>query len=388
MAKLRTGVLALENGAVFRGLPFGHETTVVGEAVFNTSMTGYQEVLTDPSYYAQIVTMTSPQIGNYGINPEDQESAWPKVAGFVVRELSPIPSNWRSRQSLEDYLKEYKIPGLQEIDTRAVTKLLRVSGAMKSCLSTEDISDEEAIERARAWSGLLGIDYVKEVTCKTPYQWDPDGSNSLPFTVEGTKLNPIPRPEKTFRVAAFDLGAKYSIFRRLQNHGFEVFVLPANASPEQVREIQPDGIFLSNGPGDPSAIREIHKNVANLIEDYPTFGICLGHQVVTHAIGAETFKLKFGHRGGNQPVKNLETDKVSITSQNHGFATEAKSVEKRGAIVTEINLNDKTVEGLRHKSLPVFTVQYHPEAAPGPNDADPLFTDFYKLIESRKEGKI
>jgi carbamoyl-phosphate synthase small subunit len=388
MATLKTGVLALENGAVFRGLPFGYATTVVGEAVFNTSMTGYQEVLTDPSYYSQIVTMTSPQIGNYGINPEDQESDGPKVAGFIVRELSPVASSWRSRQSLDSYLQENKIPGLQEIDTRAVTKMLRVGGAMKACLSTEEISDQEAIQRARDWSGLLGIDYVKEVTCKEPYQWDPDGSHSRPFTVEGTNLNPIPRPSKTFRVAAFDFGAKHSIFRKLQNHGFEVFVIPANAPPEQVRELNPDGIFLSNGPGDPSAIRQIHRNVANLIETYPTFGICLGHQVVTHALGAETFKLKFGHRGGNQPVKNLETGKVSITSQNHGFAADSQSVEKRGAVVTEINLNDNTVEGLRHRSLPVFTVQYHPEAAPGPNDADPLFHDFYRLIENRKAGKI
>lgn len=388
MAHLRTGVLALENGVVFRGLPFGHETTVVGEAVFNTSMTGYQEVLTDPSYYAQIVTMTSPQIGNYGVNPEDQESDAPKVAGYVVRELSPVTSNWRSRQSLEDYLKAYKIPGLQEVDTRAVTKMLRVSGAMKSCLSTEQISDEEAIRLAREWSGLLGVNYVKDVTCKEHYHWDPDGSHSGSFSVPGTNLVSIPRPEKTYRVAAFDLGAKHSIFRKLRNHGFDVFVVPADASPEQVRELEPDGIFLSNGPGDPSAIRQIHKNVASLIENYPTFGICLGHQVVAHAIGADTFKLKFGHRGGNQPVKNLETGKVSITSQNHGFATDSKSVENRGALVTEINLNDQTVEGLRHKELPVFTVQYHPEAAPGPNDADPLFFDFHKLIAKRKEGKI
>lgn len=388
MANLRTGVLALENGVVFRGLPFGHETTVVGEAVFNTSMTGYQEVLTDPSYFAQIVTMTAPQIGNYGINPDDQESDAPKVAGFVVRELSPIASNWRSRQTLDEYLKQYKIPGLQEIDTRAVTKMLRVRGAMKACLSTEDISDDEAVERARQWTGLLGVDFVKEVTCKEPYEWDPDNTHSKPFTVEGTHLSKLPDQEKRFRVAAFDLGAKYSIFRKLKNHGFDVFVLPADATPEQVEEIKPDGIFLSNGPGDPSAIRKIHQNIAKLIEKHPTFGICLGHQVVAHALGAETFKLKFGHRGGNQPVKNLETGKVSITSQNHGFATDAKSVEKRGAVVTEINLNDQTVEGLRHKTLPVFTVQYHPEAAPGPNDADPLFLDFYKMIEKRKAGKI
>lgn len=388
MANLRTGVLAFENGTVFRGLPFGHGTTVVGEAVFNTSMTGYQEVLTDPSYYAQIVTMTSPQIGNYGVTPEDQESDGPKVAGFVVRELSPIRSSWRSRQNLDDYLKASGIPGIQGVDTRAITKMLRVGGALKSCLSTEEIGDEEAVARAREWTGLLGIDYVKEVTCKEPYQWDPEGDNSRPFTVEGTHLNPIVRPEKTYRIAAFDLGAKQSIFRKLRHHGFEVFVVPANAAAEQVRELEPDGIFLSNGPGDPSAIGEIHKNVAALIEEYPTFGICLGHQVVTHAIGAQTFKLKFGHRGGNQPVKNLETGVVSITSQNHGFAADEKSVENRGAIVTEVNLNDGTVEGLRHKTLPVFTVQYHPEAAPGPNDADPLFVDFHKLIGARKAGKI
>jgi carbamoyl-phosphate synthase small subunit len=388
MAQIRTGVLALENGAVFRGLSFGHETTVVGEAVFNTSMTGYQEVLTDPSYFAQIVTMTAPQIGNYGINPEDNESDSPKVAGFVIRELSPVTSNWRSRQSLEDYLKQYNIPGLQEVDTRAVTKMLRVSGAMKACLSTEEISDEEAVRRAREWSGLIGVDYVKDVTCKSPYHWDPDGTLSTPFAVAGTNLNVLTRPEKTFRVAAFDFGAKHSIFRKLHNHGFDVMVVPADASPEQIRELNPDGLFLSNGPGDPSALHKIHRNVAELIEAYPTFGICLGHQIVTHAIGAETFKLKFGHRGGNQPVKNLENGKVSITSQNHGFAADQKSVENRGAVVTELNLNDQTVEGLRLKDRPVFTVQYHPEAAPGPNDADPLFIDFYKLVEARKAGRV
>ncbi len=388
MANLKTGVLALENGAVFRGLPFGHETTVVGEAVFNTSMTGYQEVLTDPSYFAQIVTMTSPEIGNYGINPEDQESDGPKATGFVVRELSPVASSWRSRQTLDSYLKEHKIPGLQEVDTRAITKMLRVRGAMKACLSTEEITDEEAVERARGWPGLLGVDFVKEVTCREPYQWDPAGMHSSPFTVEGTNLNQTPQPTKRFRIAAFDLGAKHSIFRKLRSHGFDVFVVPADASPEQVEELNPDGIFLSNGPGDPAAIQKIHKNVARLIEKHPTFGICLGHQVVAHAIGAETFKLKFGHRGANQPVKNLDTGVVSITSQNHGFATDPKSIEKRGASVTEINLNDQTVEGLRHNTLPVFTVQYHPEAAPGPNDADPLFVEFYRLIERRKAGKI
>ena len=388
MATMKTGVLALENGKVFRGLAFGGDGTVVGEAVFNTSMSGYQEVLTDPSYFAQIVTMTAPQIGNYGVNPEDEESDSPKVAAFVVRELSPVASNWRSRESLEDYLKRFQIPGIQEVDTRAITKLLRVRGAMKACLSTLDISDGEAIRMAQEWPGLNGVDYVKEVTCAEPYLWDKDGSLSKPFAVEGTELNKLKSPERIFRVAAFDFGAKLSIFRKLRNHGFEVHVMPAGASPEQVAEIKPDGIFLSNGPGDPSAVPHVHKTVAKLIETYPTFGICLGHQMITHALGAETFKLKFGHRGGNQPVKNLETGRVSITSQNHGYATDAKSLDSRGARVTEINLNDQTVEGLRHKELPVFSVQYHPEAAPGPNDADPLFIDFHNLINDRREGRI
>lgn len=388
MANIRTGVLALENGAVFRGIPFGYETTVVGEAVFNTCMTGYQEVLTDPSYFSQIVTMTAPQIGNYGINPEDNESDSPKIAGFVICDLSPVASSWRSKESLNDFLTRFKIPGLQEIDTRELTKVLRTSGAMKACLSTAEISDEEAIKRARDWTGFLGVDLVKEVMCDSPYTWDPEGTRSTPFTVVGTNLIRAQRPKKTFRVAVLDFGAKRSIFRNLQNHGFEVTVVPGDTSPEKIRELNPDGIFLSNGPGDPSAIKHIHANVAQLIQEYPTFGICLGHQMITHAIGAETIKLKFGHRGGNQPVKNLETGIVSITSQNHGFASEPKSIEKCGGIVTEINLNDQTVEGLRLKDLPVFSVQYHPEAAPGPNDSDSLFTQFYKMVEARKAGKI
>ncbi len=388
MTIIRKGVLALEDGSVFRGLAFGGEGTVTGEAVFNTSMTGYQEVLTDPSYFGQIITMTAPQIGNYGISPEDDESNGPKAVGFVVRELSPVASNWRSRQSLEEYLKVNNIPGLQEVDTRAITKKLRVAGVMKACVSTHDISDEEAVKLAREWSGLVGMDYVKEVTCRAPFEWDPEGKDSAPFTVAGTHLN-RGEPESTFyRVAAFDLGAKYSIYRKLRNHGFEVHVLPADTPPEKVRELEPDGLFLSNGPGDPSAIEYVHKNVASLLKEYPTFGICLGHQVIAHAMGAKTFKLKFGHRGGNQPVKNLETGRVAITAQNHGFAVDPKSVENRGGTVTEINLNDQTVEGLRHNDLPVFTVQYHPEAAPGPNDSDPLFVDFYRLIKKRKEGKI
>lgn len=383
-------VLALEDGSIFRGRAFGADATVSGECVFNTSMTGYQEILTDPSYFGQIVTMTAVQIGNYGINEEDTEASGPKANGFVVRELSPVVSNWRSKLSLHDYLRKHGIPGISEIDTRALTKKLRVDGAMKCCLSTLPISDADAVKRAREWRDMAGADYVRDVTTKLPYIWsseDPANFNK-PYLPVGTTMNAVGAPAKKFRVAAFDYGAKHSIFRKLVNHGFEVQVFPASATAEQIREHNPDAVFLSNGPGDPAALPYIHKTVTSLVPEFPMFGICLGHQMLTHALGGSTFKLKFGHRGGNQPVKNLETGKVSITAQNHGFATDAKSIEARGAKITEINLNDQTVEGLRHGTLPVFSVQYHPEAAPGPNDADPLFIDFYKMVEARKAGKI
>ena len=390
MSTPKPGVLALEDGSVFRGLAHGADATIAGECVFNTSMTGYQEILTDPSYFGQIVTMTAPQIGNYGINAEDAEAAAPKCSGFVVREMSPVVSNWRSQLSLDAYLKQYGIPCISEIDTRALTKKLRVDGAMKCCLSTLPISDAEAVKLAKAWHDIAGSDYVKDVSCKEPYIWredDPKNYNAPYFPV-GTTMNAPGIPEKRFRVAAFDFGAKFTIYRKLIRHGFEVQVFPADATADQVRELKPDAVFLSNGPGDPSALPYIHKTVTGLLKDYPIFGICLGHQMLTHALGGSTYKLKFGHRGGNQPVKNLETGRVSITAQNHGFATDPKSLEKGGGVVTEINLNDNTVEGLRHKELPVFSVQYHPEAAPGPNDADPLFVDFYKMVEARKAGKI
>jgi carbamoyl-phosphate synthase small subunit len=386
----KPAVLALEDGSIFRGLAFGADATIAGECVFNTSMTGYQEILTDPSYFGQIVTMTAVQIGNYGVNDGDAEASAPKCSGFVVRELSPVVSNWRAQLSLGDYLKKYGIPGISEVDTRALTKKLRVDGAMKCCLSTLPIADDETVRRARAWRDMAGADYVKDVTCKQPFIWragDPANHNT-PYLPAGTTMNAPGVPAKKFRVAAFDYGAKYSIYRKLVRHGFEVQVFPAKAAVEEVREQKPDCVFLSNGPGDPAALPYIHKTVTALLPEYPTFGICLGHQMITHALGGTTFKLKFGHRGGNQPVKNLETGKVSITAQNHGFATDPKSIENRGAKVTEINLNDQTVEGLRHQELPVFCVQYHPEAAPGPNDADPLFTDFYKMVEARKAGKV
>ncbi len=390
MSTPKPALLALEDGSIFRGRAFGADATVSGECVFNTSMTGYQEIITDPSYFGQIVTMTAVQIGNYGISPEDNEAAAPKCTGFVVRELSPVVSNWRSKQSLDSYLLQYGIPGISEIDTRALTKKLRVDGAMKCCLSTRPISDEAAVKLAREWRDMAGADYVKDVTTKEPYFWRADDAANFnaPYLPVGTTMNAAPAPAKKFRVAAFDYGAKHSIFRKLVNHGFEVQVFPATATGEQIREHKPDAVFLSNGPGDPAALPYIHKTVTNLLPDFPMFGICLGHQMLTHALGGTTFKLKFGHRGGNQPVKNLETGKVSITAQNHGFATEPKSLEKTGAKVTEINLNDNTVEGLRHTKLPVFSVQYHPEAAPGPNDADPLFVDFYKLVEARQAGKV
>ena len=390
MSAPKPAILALEDGSVYRGAAFGADATIAGECVFNTSMTGYQEILTDPSYFGQIVTMTAVQIGNYGINEEDAEAGGPRASGFVVREVSPVVSNWRSQMSLDAYLRKHGIPGISEVDTRAITKKLRVDGAMKCCLSTLPMSDAEAVGLARGWQDMAGSDYVKDTTCPAPYVWhgdDPARFNSQYLPV-GTTLGATVAPQRVFKVAAFDFGAKYTIFRKLVRHGFEVHVFPATAPHEQIREAGVDCIFLSNGPGDPSALPYIHRTVTALLPDYPVFGICLGHQMITHALGGRTFKLKFGHRGGNQPVKNLESGKVSITAQNHGFATDPKSIESRGAVVTEINLNDQTVEGLRHASLPVFSVQYHPEAAPGPNDADPLFADYYRMVEKRKAGKI
>ena len=383
MAKTtRTGIIAFEDGTIFRGRAFGAVATNVGEACFNTSMTGYQEILTDPSYFSQIVTMTAVQVGNYGINSEDVESDGPKVKGFIVREISPVASNWRSNQSIQDYLTEAGIPGVEGVDTRAITKKLRVTGAMSACISTEDISEEEAVKRAQEFGGLEGVDFVKEVTAKVTYRWD-NVEQAVPFSVVGTTLlREDTSKHHRYKCAAIDFGGKFSIYRKLQHHGFDVHVFPATVSVEEIKTFNPDCVFLSNGPGDPSAVDYAHKTVKELIEVYPTFGICLGHQIITHALGAKTFKLKFGHRGGNQPVKNLETGKVSITAQNHGFASTREELERVGAVVTEINLNDGTVEGLRMKDKPVFSVQYHPEAAPGPNDADALFVDFYNMVQA------
>jgi len=379
------GVFALEDGTVFRGAGFGAKATACGEAVFNTSITGYQEILTDPSYKGQIVAMTYTQIGNYGVNLLDVESWKPHVAGFLVRELSNVVSNWRSTQSLPDYLVENKIPAVQGIDTRALTKILRVKGAMKSCISTEEITDKEAVQRAKDWRGIIGVDYVKEVTHPKAFAWDPDDKQSHNWKIERgadgqmyytDELRPADIP-----IVAFDYGIKYNILRRLRQRGFCVQVVPATTTAEEALRYKPAGVFLSNGPGDPEALPYAHAAVRGLLGKVPIFGICLGHQILGHAYGGHTFKLKFGHRGGNQPVKDLPTGKVAITSQNHGFAVDPKSLPS-DVEVTHINLNDQTVEGMRHKKLPVFSVQYHPEASPGPHDAGYLFDEFRRLIEA------
>ena len=390
MSKLAdmSGVFALEDGTVFRGEGFGAAGTACGEAVFNTSMTGYQEILTDPSYKGQIVAMTYPEIGNYGVNAADVESWRPHVAGFLVRELSAIPSNWRSESSLPQYLSNNNIPAVQGIDTRALTKILRVKGAMKSCISTEKISDKEAVARAKEWQGIVGVDLVKEVTHKEPFLWDPDDKLSSNWKIkrgpDGQMRYSDELPPADIPIVAFDYGIKYNILRRLRQRGFRVQVVPATASANDVMKYKPRGVFLSNGPGDPDALDYAHNAVRDLLGQVPIFGICLGIQILGFAFGGKTFKLKFGHRGANQPVKDLPSGKVAITSQNHGFAVDIDSIKGQDVEITQINLNDQTIEGMRHKKYPVFGVQYHPEASPGPHDAGFLFDEFRRMIEADK----
>ncbi len=382
-------ILALEDGTVFHGTGFGARASACGEVCFNTSMTGYQEILTDPSYKGQIVTMTYPLIGNYGVNRHDVESWQPHVAGFVIRELSPVVSNWRAESSLSDYLEQNGIPGIQGIDTRALTRKLRVRGALNGFISTEDVAEADALKRAKEWPGLMGVDYVKEVTHKEPFRWDQDDRQSANFNLvhgpgsaEARELR-HPLPSADIPVVAYDYGMKYNILRRLRQHGFKVQVVPATATAEEALRYQPAGVFLSNGPGDPAALGYAVRAVSDLIQaGVPIFGICLGHQILGQAFGGKTFKLKFGHRGGNQPVKDLESGGVEITAQNHGFAVDPATLPS-DVLVDRINLNDHTVEGMHHKTKPIFCVQYHPEASPGPHDSTGLFARFRAMIEKR-----
>jgi len=365
-------VLALASGDVFVGRSFGCEGEVAGEVVFNTSMTGYQEILTDPSYEGQLVAMTYPQIGNVGVNTEDEEARTAFVKGFIVKEYCPRPSNWRATQPLHEYMIQHGIIGVEDIDTRTLVTRIRKGGAQEGVISTRTEDVNELIERARSAAGLMGRDLVRAVTCRASYDWQ-EGSWRLDG---GFAQNIRPR----FEVVAYDYGIKLNILRRLTDHHCHVTVVPAHTSAAEILALKPDGVFLSNGPGDPAAVPYAKKNVSQLIGRLPIFGICLGHQILGLALGGKTFKLKFGHHGGNQPVMDLSTRKVEITTQNHGFAVDADSL-KGPTEVTHLNLNDHTVEGLRHRELPIFSVQYHPEAAPGPHDAGYLFSRFTELME-------
>ena len=370
--------LALADGTIFDGDAFGDPTpkTVDGEVCFNTSLTGYQEILTDPSYAGQIVTMTYPLIGNYGVNPADLESRGIFVRGFVVRELSNVASNFRSTQKLEQWLEEHGVTGVSGIDTRALTRKLRAQGAMNGVLCTEAYSDEQLVERVRKSPGLIGRNLVPQVSTREALSWDQDLGLWAPLQ------GPVPAPDRRFSVVAIDCGAKLNILRNLKDGGCAVTVVPHDEPADEILNRKPDGLFISNGPGDPAAVKETIQTLRRLRGQLPIFGICLGHQLLSLALGATTFKLKFGHRGANQPVQNLHTDKVEITSQNHGFAVDVDSLERVGGEPTHINLNDRTLEGFRHKTEPIFAVQYHPEASPGPHDARYLFDCFMQMMTS------
>ena len=355
-------ILALEDGTIFEGTSFGATGEQTGEVVFNTSMTGYQEILTDPSYKGQIITMTYPLIGNYGINTEDFESEKPHLSGFVVREASRIVSNWRASMSLDDFLKQHKVIGIEGIDTRALTLHIRSAGAMKGIISTEDLNPKNLVRKAQEAIGLIGVDLVKEVTCDKAYKWNTKGK---------------------YKVVVLDCGAKHNIMRELAARDCQVTVFPAGTSAKKILTLKPDGVMLSNGPGDPAAVTYVVETVRELIGKVSVFGICLGHQMLGLALGGKTFKLKFGHRGANQPVMDLRTRKVEITTQNHGFCVDLKTLTDKHVELTHINLNDQTLEGLRHKKYPVFSVQYHPEASAGPNDSKYLFEEFIQCLNEK-----
>jgi len=372
----RTGKLALEDGTVFVGEAFGADGTRAGEVCFNTSMTGYQEILTDPSYAGQIVTMTYPLIGNYGVTEEDIESSGPKVEGFVVKELARRQSSFRSTGSLADYLRQHGVIGIEGVDTRAITRRLRIQGAMKGAISTEILREAELVERARAWTGLVGQDMVKTVAPRKPFDWNRGFESE--FAMDHR------RSSGSHDVVAIDCGMKHNILRNLVEAGCKVTVVPPTTTAEAILERHPDGVFVSNGPGDPEPVAYAIATLKGLIGRVPLFGICLGHQLLGLALGAKTYKLKFGHRGANQPVINLATRRVEITAQNHGFAVDTGSLAKVGGVPTHENLNDQTLEGFAHTDLPLFCVQYHPEASPGPHDATYLFDCFIDMMKTHR----
>jgi carbamoyl-phosphate synthase small subunit len=368
--------LALENGIWYEGEAAGAHGETGGEVVFNTSLTGYQEILTDPSYAGQIVTMTCPEIGNYGVAPDDGESRTPQVAGFVIRDESPVASNWRAEGTLRDYLVRHNVVAISDIDTRALTRMLRSAGVMRGVIATGDVDPRALVDKAAAVAPMEGSDLVRGVTCDAPFDWTPVPGDPFRPPAQAGRARPL-------RIAAYDYGMKWNILRRFTAYGCDVRVFPATADAAQLLAMRPDGIFLSNGPGDPAALGYAVENARQLVAaEIPVFGICLGHQILSLAMGARTFKLKFGHRGANHPVKQVETGKVEITSQNHGFAVDPASLPE-GVSITHLNLYDGTVEGLRHDTRPIFCVQYHPEAAPGPHDADYLFQQFVDAMEQR-----
>jgi len=366
-------ILLLEDGTVFEGAAFGAKGQRCGEVVFNTSMAGYQEILTDPSYYEQIITMTYPLIGNYGTNKADWESRKIFAGGFIVKENCEYPSNWRNTESLGDYLKANGVVGLEGIDTRALVKHIRIQGAMRGIISSAEFNIVNLKKELDKYPGLVGRDIVKDVTARKPYRWDKGAVDVL--------KNQQIMPEKQYKVVAFDYGIKQNILRLLRSHGCDVHVVPAATPAKEVLARKPDGVFLSNGPGDPAAVDYAIETVRSLLGKVPIFGICLGHQILALALGGRTYKLKFGHRGANHPVKNLRTGKIEITSQNHGFCVDVDSLAGKNVELTHLNLNDNTNEGFRCKKIKAFCVQYHPEASPGPHDSRYLFDDFVKLIE-------
>jgi carbamoyl-phosphate synthase small subunit len=382
-------LIALEDGTVFEGRSFGAEGEKEGEIVFNTSMTGYQEIMTDPSYKGQIVTMTYPLIGNYGVNDEDVESKGPKVEGFIAREFSRVTSNYRATGDLHGYFIKHNILAIDEIDTRALTKHLRVRGAMKGIISTKDLDPESLVQKARQWQGIVGVDLVKEVTCGETYRYE-DGSGKTEDGrgTEKTTSNLAPlTPNSTLRVVVMDFGVKLNILRMLKSVGCDVTVVPAWEKAEMILALNPDGVMLSNGPGDPEGVPYAITEIRKLFGKLPIFGICLGQQLLGLAYGGKTYKLKFGHRGANQPIQEVATRKVSITSENHGFAVDVESIKEHPVRVTHINLNDKTIEGIEHTELPIFSVQYHPEASPGPHDSYGLFEKFKNMMNVNREKK-